>query len=261
MPFCLVRRRIALSALAGIAAVGASALVASHARAASMNIAPIPVVITGGATSTMVEITDEGEAPVRVQVTAFDWTQTPSGGDKLEPSGEILVFPSIVEIRPGASRKVRVGTQGGYGATEKSFRLLFAELPSDSSPAASSGDLVSVLTHFSVPLFVTRPGAVPVAQIEGASASKDHLLFGVRNVGSAHALISKVTVEFRGDGGRPLRSKDFPGWYVLPGQLRPFDIPIGPSLTCEGAKSIVVSAALGPALTVHATLDRPACAD
>src|ERR1700677_994432 len=171
MQFSLVRRGPCLSAPVGIAAVGsASALVASHARAASMNVAPIPIVITGGATSTMVEITNEGEAPVRVQVTGFDWTQTPSGEDKLEPSSEILVFPSIVEILAGTSRKVRVGTQGGYGVTEKSFRLLFAEIPSDSSPAASSGDIINVLTHLSVPLFVTRPGAVPVAQIEGATA-------------------------------------------------------------------------------------------
>ncbi len=228
-----------------------------RAGAFSFKVTPIPIVITGGATSTMVEIENQGSDPLRVQAQVFDWTQTPTGEDKLDPSGEIIVFPSIAAIGPSATRKVRVGTQGGYAASEKPFRIVFAELPEDVSPLNGQAEQVKVVAHVSVPIFVKPPGTAAAMKIEGLSATKDKVRFGIRNAGNAHALIEKVRIDALGDGGQVIGGTDVAGWYVLPGVLRPFEVDV--KAFCAHAKALRVTASSLVSGTASAYLDKPAC--
>jgi fimbrial chaperone protein len=255
-----MKQRAVLRSLVGAALVCGCALIAAHAAAFSLKVTPIPIVITGGATSTMVEIQNEGSEPLRIQASVFDWTQAASGEDKLAPSTELLVFPSLVTIAAGASRKVRIGTQGGYGPNEKSFRVIFGEIPADITPVNGGQELVAMVANVSVPIFVRPPGATGGTRIEGLSATKDHVTFGVRSVGSAHALVERVRVDVLGEAGKPLGTAEIAGWYVLPGQVRPFDIPFGKDVSCAGAKKLVVTATSRESGAATATLDGPACA-
>src|SRR4051794_28115968 len=92
--------RMSLPRFVAFAALGAPVLVASHAGAFALQVSPIPIVITGGASSTLVDITNDSSEPLRIQATAYDWSQAASGEDKLDPSAQILVFPSIVRVEP-----------------------------------------------------------------------------------------------------------------------------------------------------------------
>jgi fimbrial chaperone protein len=250
-------RRSFLRTLAGAAVAGSGVTLSSRARAFSLKVTPIPIVISGGATSTMVEIENQGPDPLRVQTQVFDWTQTPTGDDKLDPSGELLVFPSMATIPPNSTRKVRVGTQGGYGTNEKSFRIIFAELPPDSTPINGPDELVKVVAHVSVPIFVKPPGVAAALKIEGLSATKDRVRFGVRNTGNEHALVEKVRVELLAAGGQVVGSTDVAGWYILPGLVRPFDVDV--KNLCSGAKTLHVTALSLVSGTASASLDKPAC--
>jgi fimbrial chaperone protein len=252
-------RFFSLRSLLGAGLAGACALIASHADAFALKVLPIPITLTNGATSTMVELANEGSQPVRVQASAFDWTQSASGEDRLSPSNEIVLFPSMLTIAPGATRKLRVGSQGGYGPSEKTFRVMFAEVPPDSSPVDGQ-EVVRVISKVSVPIFLTPPGAVGVPKVEGLSVTKSAVRFGVHNTGAAHALVEKVHVEFRGEGGKPLSTTDAAGWYVLPGLTRPFEIELGKSLSCANAKTLVVTVTSRESGASSATLDRPPCA-
>jgi fimbrial chaperone protein len=251
-----MNRRSFLRSLGGAAVAGFGVSLPRRARAFSLKVTPIPIVITNGATSTMVEIENQSGDALRVQAQVFDWTQTPSGEDKLDPSTEILVFPSIAAIPANGTRKVRVGTQGGYAATEKPFRVIFAELPPDASPV-NQAEQVKVVAHVSVPIFVKPPGATATMKIEGITATKDRLRFGVRNTGAAHALVEKLRVESMAESGLVIGSTEAAGWYVLPGALRPFEIDV--KSICAGARSMRVIASSLVSGTVSATIDRPAC--
>lgn len=250
-----MNRRTFLQSLLGGALATAGVTAARTARAFSLKVTPIPIVISGGATTTMVEIENESQDNLRVQAQVFDWTQTPTGEDTLAPSNELLVFPSMLVIAPSSSRKLRVGTQGGYGPVEKSFRVIFSELPPESSPA--NGDVVSVVAHVSVPIFVRPPGVTAAMRIEGLTATRDRVRFGVRNTGSAHAVIDKVHVEALNDSGQVIAATEVAGWYVLPGLVRPFEIDV--SKTCPGAKALRVTATSRDAPAATAQLDKPAC--
>jgi fimbrial chaperone protein len=225
----------------------------------ALKVAPIPIVIGGGGTSTMVELRNDGTEPVRLQASTFLWSQTAAGADKLEPTNEILVFPSMVTLKGGETRRVRVGTQGGYGPAEKSFRVIFGELPSNVSHEGQD-QVVKVIAQVSVPIFVTPSGAAPTYKIQGLTATKDRVRFQIENTGTAHTLVEKIHLEFRDPKGGVIGATDVAGWYVLPGQTRPFDIPIEKGLRCGGAASLVVTASSNASGSSSATLAQPACA-
>jgi fimbrial chaperone protein len=252
-----MNRRSFLRSLTGAAIASVGVTLSPRARAFSLKVTPIPILITGGATSTMVEIENQGPDPLRVQAQVFDWTQTPTGDDKLDPSGELIVFPSMVTIAATSTRKVRVGTQGGYGPAEKPFRVIFAELPPDSTPLNGQDELVKVVAHVSVPIFVKPPGALAAIKIEGLSATKDRVRFGLRNTGNAHALVEKVRVELLSEGGQVTGSTEVAGWYVLPGLLRPFDVDV--KKLCAGARTLRVTSMSLVSGNTTATIDKPAC--
>lgn len=244
--------------LAGAAGV-VLLLVALVAEAAlTLNVSPIPIVITGGGTSTMVHLRNEGSRPLRLEASTYAWSQSASGEDSLTPTTELLVFPSLLTIEPGKTRKVRVGTQGGYGPQEKPFRVVFGELPANVS-TPESAETVQVVARVSVPIFVQPAGATAALSIQGLTATKDRIRFQIRNVGGAHARIGKVELKFLGEGHAVLGSKELSGWYVLPGKTRPYDVPLGSELSCAGATRLVVTAVARTGAT-SATLSQPGCA-
>ncbi len=243
---------------------GACALVEARAPAFgfALKVDPIPITMADGATSTMAEVTNEGDSPLRVQAQSFDWTVDPAGKETTTPSGEILIFPSMLSIPAHSSRKVRVGTQGGYAASEKCFRVVFAEIPNDTVQSTDGNAGVKVVAHVSVPVFVKPPGAKGVIQVDKVTAFKDHVQVSVRNTGTAHVMIHHLRVEALGAGGKTIASGELPGWYVLPGMPRQFDVDFAKAgLNCAGAKQLVVTAIpqLGVA-SASAVLDNPECA-
>ncbi len=86
---------------------------------------------------------------------------------QLVQTNDLLFFPSLLEIGPGQSRRVRVGSTVPAGNSELSYRIIVEELPS----AGRAAGVVQVLTRLSVPVFVQpaapRPKVVLKARVEG----------------------------------------------------------------------------------------------
>ena len=250
-------RMRALTALAAAAALLGVSVVADAAF--TLKVTPIPIVIAGGGTSTMVELSNEGKEPLRLEAEAFAWSQSAAGEDELTPTTEILVFPSVLTVEPGKTRKVRVGTQGGYGPAEKAFRVIFGEIPPNAT-SVTDGEVVKVIARVSVPIFVQPSGVAATLRLENLMATKDRVRLQARNSGRSHARIDRITVKFLGPNDQVLGTSEAPGWYVLPGKVRPFEIPVPPGAGCAGAARAVVTATTEDAGSPTATLDRPACA-
>jgi P pilus assembly chaperone PapD len=256
-------RALHASALLGLGVLGAFAFSAYRAHAGfALKVTPIPITMSDGATSTMVEVSNESDNPIRVQAMVFDWTMDQNTGqDITTPTGELLVFPSFLTIQPHQPRKVRVGTQGGYAANEKCFRITFGEIPPDFTPADGGADVLNLVAHVSVPVFVKPTGAAGAIKVEALTASKDKVHFIVRNTGTAHAMVERVRLESLGEGGKPLATAETAGWYVLPGQTRPFDVSfVSAGFNCAGAKQLAVTAISRESGTSTAVVDKPVCA-
>src|SRR5512141_1630359 len=77
-------------------------------RASAFRVTPIQVELSGKS-SALLTLTNESGQPLRFQISAFSWSQAPNGDMQLNPTQDISFFPSLLTLKAGEERKVRVG--------------------------------------------------------------------------------------------------------------------------------------------------------
>jgi fimbrial chaperone protein len=152
----------------------------------------------------------------------------------------VTFFPKLVELAGGASRNIRVGINAGLaGDVEKSFRLFIEELPDQSAPPAANA--VALRTKIGIPVFVRPAKPSRTAVIDGVSVDNGKVLVRVRNTGNLHVSVDTISVTGTGAGGSAASTftKEGPGWYVLPGATRIFEVPMT-AAECKATTSVAV---------------------
>ena len=192
------------------------------ARATAVAVDPTRVYLSAKAHSQSLALHNSGSEKARFQVTAFAWQQSPMGEMQLSPTEDILFFPSLLEIAPGETRKVRVATDLPPEAIEKSYRLFVDELP---PLKANTSGAVRVLTRLGIPVFLqpNAPDARPTLEVE---VKNGHLLVSLENRGNSYMLAQSVRVVGRDASGKSLMEQDLPAWYVLAHGRRTYDVAL-----------------------------------
>jgi fimbrial chaperone protein len=228
-----------LPRLALVAVVTALAATARPARAGALELSPVIITLTPSARSRLVEIRNEGTQALRLQVSAYGWSQTAAGEMELVPTSDVVFFPMMLVIPSGTARKVRVGVLDD-AAEERSYRLAVTELP----PAAPAGDTAAprALKRMLLPIFVRPEAAEARPRLSGVSASDGQLRFEVHNDGAAHMTTRSVRVAVADDRGRLLAEQDLPGWYVLAHGTRQYALR-APS-SCAPGSAVIVNVVL-----------------
>ena len=103
----------------------------------------------------------------------------------LAATEDIILFPSLLTLDAGETRKVRLGTTVPRSGTEKSYRAFVEELPPQQTDAVTGGH-IRVLTRLSIPVFLQPAqsvlrGEIADLTVRGATAS-----FEIRNLGNVH---------------------------------------------------------------------------
>lgn len=194
--------------------------VVAHATAVSID--PTRVHLSAKAHSQSLALRNGGAEKARFQVTAFSWQQSPSGEMQLTPTEDILFFPSLLEIAPGETRKVRVATDVPADTIEKSYRIFVDELP---PPRATTTGAIRVLTRLGIPVFLqpSTPAARPALSAE---VKRGHLLVSLENRGNSYMYTQSVRVVGRDASGAARLQQDLPAWYVLARGKRVWDVPL-----------------------------------
>ena len=155
----------------------------------------------------------------------------------LNPSSDVTFFPKLVELAAGASRNIRIGINAGTARdVEQSFRLFVEELPDQSAPAANA---VALRTKVGIPVFVRPAKPSRAAVIEGVSVENGKVLARIRNTGNLHISVDTISVKGTGGSGAATFTKEGPGWYVLPGATRIFEVPMT-ATECKSTTSVAV---------------------
>jgi fimbrial chaperone protein len=172
-------------------ALGTLLAVASTASASGLQVAPTGLEFASTVGAQALWLTNTGDAVLRAQVRAFDWTQV-DGSDRLEPTQALVASPPMLELAPGERQLVRVirtGTPAAAGP-ERAYRLLVDELPES---AQQSG--VQYVLRYSVPVFVegaaTNATADPVLNW-AVRHEEGRLIVEAGNRGSRHAQLAGV---------------------------------------------------------------------
>src|SRR5262245_3340278 len=161
-------------------------LLPSRGLAGSFTLTPTRVDLDGRRATALLQIQNQGDGQVVVQLSAKDWTQDDAATDRLEPTGELVVFPKMLTLAAGEQRGVRVGFPGPAPKDrERAFRLYAEELP---IPGAAESDLRMALS-LSVPVFVHPAKEILATSIDGVSLAEGSLSVTVKNAGNTHVLV------------------------------------------------------------------------
>lgn len=211
------------------------------ARAASFQVDPVLVNLSAKVTSSVLAIRNLADEPVRVQLSAHAWNQTPSGEVVLTPTRDIVFFPSLLTLAPHELRNIRLTAASELLATtavEKSYRIIVEELlPLVNASTPSTA--VRVITKMSIPLFLQPAVLQPVARVDHLQVAGAHATFSVANAGSSHFLTRRVYLHVNAPDGTTLFDKAMGGWYVLARSWRVYDLDLPPTVCSRGASITV----------------------
>lgn len=233
--------RVFCSALAAASVAGAGPRPAA-ALAATFTVDPTQIALSGRTGSALLTLRNQSTETLRFQLTVFAWSQAPSGEMALEPTTDIVFFPSLLVLKPDEERRVRIGSATGLDVREKTYRLFVEELPPATRPSGAAAG-VRVLTKMGIPIFLRPPQEVASATLMELRQQGDRLRFTLANRGTVHFIPQSITVRgFVGD--RPAFERTLAGWYVLAGGRREFDTALPPD-GCGQVASLVVEVQIG----------------
>lgn len=206
----------------------------------AFRVTPVQVRLSSSSASTLLTLTNEGTETSRFQISVFTWAQDVDGKMQLQPTEDIVFFPSLLTLEAGEERKVRLGTTVPFESVEKTYRIFFEELPpleKDSTPATQ----IRVLTRMGVPIFLRPEKSQPQAKINMASVHDRKLSFQVANEGNVHFRTASVRVIGMDALGATVFDQQREGWYVLAGTQRAYDLEL-PEDRCGQIERLVVRA-------------------
>lgn len=212
------------------------------AAAATFKVSPIQIYLSPGRTTELLAVENQSSESVRLQVTAFGWTQSPRGDIELAPTEDVVFFPALLTLEPGKERKIRIGVSKPAGAVERTYRVFVEELPPLEKPSESGNrSEVKVLTRFGVPIFVQPAKVTKSGAIEDGRLEAGIVKFRVKNTGNAAFSLLSVHVVGAGADGKSTFESQAAGWYVLAGGERLYEITV-PGADCRRTKSISIEA-------------------
>jgi fimbrial chaperone protein len=209
---------------------------AGGAWAASFEVNPIRVSLSPATPSGLLTVRNQSSEPLRFQVSAFAWRQSPLGEMVLDPTDELIVFPTMLSLKPGEARHLRVGSTAPLGGTEKTYRIFVEELPP--LQVSGAGGTIRVLTRMGIPVFRSPTGSAPDPRVEGLAVQHDQVVFALRNLGNAFFMSRKVRVRGVSAEGRTVFTRELPGWYMLAGDRRAYEDALPPE-ACDAARLVV----------------------
>jgi fimbrial chaperone protein len=211
---------------------------AGRARASGLNISPVQVWLSPETSKSLLTLRNEGPGDARYQVSTMAWDEDARSGMKLVPTEDIIVFPTILELKAGETRSLRLGSVVPFGPIEKTYRVFLEELPAPEKPQARS--TVRVLTRVGIPVFLAPVKALEDIRLSSIALGKAGASVDVQNTGNVHFRVDSVRMEGFGQGGNRIFEKQAQGWYVLAGGHKRYELEV-PRDACAKVRKLVVS--------------------
>jgi fimbrial chaperone protein len=190
---------------------------------ASLRFVPMSIVLDSQSRKGSLTVENAGDEKVTVQLQVVTWSQDGQGNEVYEPTKDLVFFPQIVTIEAGKRGIVRVGYESAQQVDiEKSYRVFVQEIPVR-TPGES---VIKTLIRVSLPIFIVPKTQRQALAVESTGIVDGRLQTRIRNSGTTHAMVKTIRATGVDGSGKEVFSKDFGGWYVLPGVSRVFPIDV-----------------------------------
>lgn len=221
--------------VAGLALLGSSVA----ALGATFSVSPVRIYLQARERATAITVDNEGDGEVVLQGEVFQWTQKADGTDVLTPTDDLILAPPILKVAPKSRQVLRLANLKPVPPGEQlTYRIIVREVPEAAVP--KEGVQIKVSLAFSLPIFITPPGAKQRLVCAAKRGSPDLLLATCENQGDAYA--QPVNFAVRTATGTVLMSQDIAGGYILPKMRRQFELKrpaSGPAI--DGAATFAVT--------------------
>jgi fimbrial chaperone protein len=208
----------------------------SDGLASSFEVSPIRVTFSPSESTALMTVRNDGDQRLRLQVSVMAWNQNKQGEMVLDPTDDIIFYPNLLTLEPGAQRNLRVGVNGAVVAREKSYRIFVEELPSNVKLQFTG---VRIVTKVSIPIFIRPAKAEHKNTIERIGLRGSDVTFELKNQGNVHIQPRELRVRgVAADGSLQLERK-IPGWYILAGGLREYRIDVSKT-ECMKIRELIV---------------------
>ena len=205
--------------------------------AAEFQLSPVRVQLDARQRADTVVVANNGDAPLRFEVSVNLWSMAADGSWQLVPSDDLIVHPLLLEISSRGKSRLRVGViEPPMAGVERAYRVELQELPGD---ATSSGSQLKMLTRISLPVFVDETAAKPHPALVEATLRAGSLAFGLRNDGEGYLPPQPLALELRSADASVLDRQALQGNYVLAGATLPIKARI-PHALCTRVAAIAV---------------------
>jgi fimbrial chaperone protein len=197
-----------------------SASLGFPALAAEFSVAPVRIFMTAKDRAVAITVTNEGDEEVVMQADLYTWKQKPGGEDELTLTEDMILSPPILKLAPKTRQVVRLARLGAAPtAAQQTYRMIVREIP-EARPASKELKLQIALA-FSLPVFITAPGAQRDLLCVASRVTADTISAECENRGSAYAQAREFAL--LAENGERIAGRDT-GGYILPAVKRSFEI-------------------------------------
>lgn len=197
--------------------------------AATFSVSPVRIYMEPRERATAVTVINEGDTELVMEGELFQWKQKPDGSDELTPTDDLILAPPIAKVAAKSRVVLRLANLKPVPPGEQlTYRMIVREVP---EATQKPGVQIQVSLAFSLPVFITPPGAKSHLVCAATRKSPDMLVASCENQGDAYA--QPVNFAVRGAAGDVLLSQNVNGGYILPKMRREFQLkqpPGGPIL-------------------------------
>lgn len=213
-----LRRARAICLASGAAA---TLFCAAPVAAGSFSVSPVRIFMQARERATAITIVNEGDSELVMQAELFTWKQKPDGVDELTPTEDMVLAPPILKMAPRSRQVVRLANLRPVPpGPQLTYRMVVREIP-EARPASDQVQ-VQVALAFSLPVFITPPGAKSQLACELGKTTSAGVVATCENRGQAYAQPVKMTLTSA--GGEVLVARDISGGYILPQVRRSFEL-------------------------------------
>ncbi len=208
------------------------------AYGADFSITPVRVTLNATHKSETLTVKNNSDQAVSLQLATFAWEQDENAKDRFSPSEEIVAFPKLMKLEPGASRIVRIGAKVAGADREQTYRVYLEELPSVEKEAAE-GAQIRTLTRVGIPVFVEPHQEQAQGEIGRLALEGGRLQVAFANKGNVHLIVRAINVQGMDAAGKAVFGSEVAGWYILPERERVFILNI-PQNDCQGSRYLEI---------------------
>lgn len=227
-----------------------AAILAVPASAGQFSVTPVRIFMAPKDRAVAVTITNEGNEELVMQADVYVWKQERDGDDKLTLSEDVFLSPPIIKLAPKSRQVVRLAMlRPPKSGPQLTYRVIVREIPE--AKKEIKGVELQVALAFSLPVFITPPGAKRELACAVERSAADMVMAVCENTGTAYAQPREFTLTSA--KSEKLAGRDT-GGYILPGVKRTFAIKRTDGKIPGGKAKLTVTLDDGSAQTYDVTV-------